>query len=239
MRRVISTFIALLLFSAASAQEATTTTQTVESTPIKQWTANYTTLDVDAPIRLTLIKIDKSESPYIVYDTKGFYTSKFSAETSGSVLKIRERTDLKRESVTEVTVYYHTLAEIKVAKASVICKNTLTSPLLDIIISNDSSFVAEVDVKDLMIEITGKCVVEIKGHTLYQTASVSSAEYNAFDLETISTTVSSSHNAIARVDATQRLEGKTATGGKIFYKSYPEILRSYIPVFGGEISKAK
>ena len=139
MRRVISTFIALLLFSVASAQEATTTTQTVESTPIKQWTANYTTLDVDAPIRLTLIKIDKSESPYIVYDTKGFYTSKFSAETSGSVLKIRERTDLKRESVTEVTVYYHTLAEIKVAKASVICKNTLTSPLLDIIISNDWS----------------------------------------------------------------------------------------------------
>jgi len=52
----------------------------------------------------------------------------------------------------------------------------------------------------------------------------------------MSTMVSSSHNAVTKVDATQRLQAKTATGGKVYYKSLPEILRREIPVFGGEIS---
>lgn len=75
---------------------------------------------MDAPVRLKLIKIDDSAAPYIVYDTKGFYTSKFEAKVEDSVLKIRERTDLKRESVTEVEVYFNTLSEITIAKAGVI-----------------------------------------------------------------------------------------------------------------------
>ena len=98
---------------------------------------------------------------------------------------------------------------------------------------------ADIDVMDLMIDITGKCRVVLSGKALYQTAEIASAEYDAFDLESMSTVVTSAHNAIVKVNASQRLEAKTATGGKIYYNTYPEILRREIPVFGGEITMTK
>ncbi len=239
MRRLILLSLTLFACVCVGAQEPMSTIEPAQSNPIKQWLAHFTSLDVDAPINLTLIEIGENDEPYIIYDTKGCYTSKFSAETEKSALKIRERNELKRETVTDVTIYYNTLSEIRISKAVTVCKNTLDSPLLDIIISSGASFVATIDVKDLMIDITGKCSVKIDGNALYQTANVSTAEYNAINLATTSTTITSSHNAVAYVDATQRLEGKTAMGGEIFYNSYPEIFRSFIPVFGGEISKYK
>lgn len=237
MKRLLLTISLLISVVIATAQEgATTTITTPTSNPVKQWTASFTAIDVDAPVRLKLIKIDDSAAPYIVYDTKGFYTSKFEAEVEDSVLKIRERTDLKRESVTEVEVYFNTLSEITIAKAGVIVDGVLTSPLLDITLSNGTTFSADIDVLDLMISVTGKSYVTLTGEALYQSADISTAEYNASALKTMSTMVSSSHNAVTKVDATQRLQAKTATGGKVYYKSLPEILRREIPVFGGEIA---
>lgn len=237
MKRVLLTISLLLSVVIVSAQEgATTTVTTPASNPIKQWTAGYTVIDVDAPIRLKLIKIEDDAAPYIVYDTKGCYTSKFEAEVEKGVLKVRERTDLKRESITEVEVYFNTVSEIIISKANVTVENTLTSPLLDITLSNGTTFSADIDVLDLMISVTGKSYVTLTGKALYQSADISTAEYNASTLETMSTMVSSSHNATTKVDATQRLQAKTATGGKVYYKSLPEILRREIPVFGGEIS---
>lgn len=219
-----------------SAQEATTTTTQVTSNPVKQWTSNFTAIDVDAPIKLKLIKIGENEAPYIIYDTKGSYTSKFTAEADKSgTLKIRERSEAKRETITEVEVYFNNLSDIIISKADVSVEGVLDSPLLDIRVSNNAHFVADVNVLDLMISVTGKCCAVLNGEALYQTADVSSAEYNAAGLQTISTVVSSSHGAFVKVDAKQRLEAKTSTGGEIRYKSHPEIFRSEIPMFGGEI----
>jgi hypothetical protein len=53
----------------------------------------------------------------------------------------------------------------------------------------------------------------------------------------MSTTVAASHNAEVMVDASQRLEANTATGGVIFYKSLPEIYRENISLFGGEVKQ--
>ncbi|MBO5697425.1 MAG: DUF2807 domain-containing protein [Alistipes sp.] len=237
MKKFLLTISLLLSVIIVSAQNgATTTITTPTSNPIKQWTAGFTVIDVDAPIRLKLIKIEDGAAPYIVYDTKGCYTSKFEAEVEKGVLKVRERTDLKRESITEVEVYFNALSEIIISKASVTIEGTLTSPLLDITLSNGTTFTADIDVLDLMVSVTGKSFVTLSGKALYQSADISTAEYNASALETMSTMVSSSHNATTKVDATQRLQAKTATGGKVYYKSLPEILRREIPVFGGEIS---
>ena len=237
MKKYLLTISLLLSVAIVAAQEnATTTAITPTNNPVKQWTASFTAIDVDAPIRLKLIKIDEEAAPYIVYDTKGCYTSKFTAEVEKNTLKIRERTDLKRDSVTEVEVYFNSLNEITIAKAGVIVEGILTAPLLDITLSNGTTFSAEIDVLDLMVSVTGKSYVTLSGKALYQSADISTAEFNASALQTMSTLVSSSHNAVTKVDATQRLQAKTATGGKIYYKSLPEILRREIPVFGGEIS---
>ena len=237
MKKFISTILAIFTLVAASAQSAESSAPApIESNPIKQWTAGFSSIDVDAPIRLKMIKIDEDAAPYIVYDTKGCYTSKFTAEVDNEVLKIRERTDLKRETMTEVEVYFNNLSDITISKAGVTIEGVLSSPLLDISISNGTTLTAEIDVLDLMVMATGKSYLSLSGKALYQTADISTAEYNASELESMSVVVSSAHNAVSKVDATQRLEAKTATGGKIFYKSYPEILRRQIPLFGGEIS---
>lgn len=234
MRTILLIIATLITAVQLSAQEVPTTA----SGPIKQGLTRFSSIDVDAPIKLTLIEISEEEIPYIVYDTKEVYTSKFSFEVDkNGVLKIRERNDPKRESITEVQVYYNYLENINIAKADVVAESIIDAPLLDIYISNDAHFIAEIDTQDLKIYITGRCRVEISGEALYQTADVASAVYNAVNLSTMSTTVSVSHNANATVDAYQRLEAKSSTGGTISYKSFPEIYRQDLSLFGGEVKK--
>ena len=210
-----------------------------ESRPIKEFLSSFSAIDVDAPIILTLTKIDSDEAPYIIYDTKGIYTSKFTAEVDNrtNTLKISERNDPKRLSITEVQVFFSELTDINISKANVTVDGVLTSQLLDIIVSNDANFVAEVEVLDLMVFASGKSRIKLSGTTHYQSAEISTAEYDASNLETIATRSEASHNAIVKVDAVERLEVKTATGGKIYYHTQPVILRSEVTLFGGEIQR--
>ncbi len=238
MRRFLLCILTLCCTLELAAQE-TTPTPVAESRPIKEYLSSFTAIDVDAPILLTLTKISNDQAPYIIYDTKGVYTSKFTAEVDrkSSTLKISERNDPKRESITEVEVFFSELTDISIAKADVTIEGVLESQLLDIYISNDANLIAEIDVLDLMIFASGKSRIILSGSTHYQTADISTAEYDAARLETISTITEASHNAIVKVDAVERLEAKTSTGGKIYYRSQPVILRSEVTLFGGEIKR--
>ena len=210
------------------------------SNPIKQWTSSFTALDVDAPIKLTLTQISSDQAPYIIYDTKGNITSKFTAEVDkGQVLKIRERQDLKRTSITEVHVFYNTLEDIKISRANTVIEGEVSCDMLDIEISNSAKFVAQLNVKDVVVIISGDCGVELTGEALYHHAEITSAQYNAVGLKTMSTIIEAHHNAEARVYATQRLEAKSTTGGKIMYKPTPELLRTEKSLFGVDATPLK
>lgn len=226
MKRFIVVLLSLFIVSTLSAQEINS---------LKEFTA----IDVDANVKLKLVKVKAHETPYISYDAKGAKSSRFSATVKGGVLKIRERNDPQRQSITEVVVGFNTLTDITIAKADAVVEGVLSSRLLDIYISNNANFVAEVDVLDVVVGASGKSRVELSGRTDYHTAEVSSAHYNAQNLYSISTVIESAHNGVARVNAEERLEMKTSTGGKIYYHSQPIILRSRITTFGGEITIAK
>lgn len=234
MKRFLLSIFALLCATNLMAQESVAT----NLGPVKESLPSFTSIDINAPIKLKLIKIDKAETPYIIYDTKGVYTSKFTYEVQkkdNGILKIDERSDPKRESVTEVEVYFNELTDLSISKADTTVEGTLTSQLLDIYISNDSHFVADIDTLDVCVYASGKCSIILTGEARYQTVDISTAEYNAAKLKTVSTVASSSHNAVVKVNATERLEAKTSTGGKILYATEPVILRSAITLFGGEI----
>ena len=210
------------------------------SSPVKQWTSTFTEIDVDAPIKLRLVQIAADQAPYIVYDTKGNEASKFTAEVEkGRVLKIRERYDPKRVSVTEVEVYFNNLTDITISRAKTVIEGTLDNLMVDIVVSNDATLLATLDVKDLKISISGNSCVELMGEALYHTADVASAQYNAAGLATMSTIVEAHHNSEVRVDAEQRLEAKSTTGGKLFYKSLPELVRTEKTLFGVDIAPLK
>lgn len=235
--KYISIILAMMLCVAGlSAQQPTEPV----SNPIKQWTSSFTSIDVDAPIKLKLIAIPIDQAPYIIYDTKGNETSKFTAEVEkGRVLKIRERYDPKRVGVTEVEVYFNTLSDIELTRAETIVDGVLKEKILDIIVSNNATLLATLDVLDLKISISGNSCVELNGEALYHTADVATAMYNAAGLVTMSTIVEAHHNSEVRVDAEQRLEAKSTTGGKIYYKSNPEILRIEKTLFGVDVTPLK
>ena len=95
--------IAMALFATMnlSAQQPTQ----ANTEPMKQGLTRFHSIDIDAPIKLTLIEIGEYDIPYIIYDTKSVFTSKFSFEVDkNGVLKIRERNDPTRERITEVTI---------------------------------------------------------------------------------------------------------------------------------------
>lgn len=226
MKKFIVVILSLFAITTISAQQ-------------KEYLAPFTTLDVDAPIRLTLVKVKEHEAPYIIYDTKGVENSKFTFEVKNKKFKVRERYDSNRNSVTEVTIGFTSLTDISISRADATVESVLTSQLLDIYVSHNAHFSAEVDVLDIMVNASGKSRIELGGKTQYHTADVTSAQYNAYHMESTSTVVKSSHNGVARVNANERLELRTATGGKIYYYSQPVIFRSVITALGGEITLAK
>ncbi|MBO7262192.1 MAG: DUF2807 domain-containing protein [Alistipes sp.] len=236
MKRYLSLFVAVICSSLAYAQEPVTS----NSEPVKQWTSSFNALDVDASIKLTLTPMGEDQAPYIIYDTKGVESSKFTMEVDrDGVLKIRERYDPKRVGVTEVKLYCNSLIDIRLSRADTHVDGVLTGKIMDIDVSNGAQLVAEVDVKDIKIRISGDSRVEISGSTLYHDADVATAKYNALELESVSTIVRAEHNAEVKVDAIGRLEAKSSTGGKIFYKSEPELLRTEKSLFGVDVQQLK
>lgn len=236
MKRYLSLLVAVICSSLAYAQEPTTS----NSEPVKQWTSSFNALDVDASIKLTLTPMGEDEAPYIIYDTKGVESSKFTVEVDrDGVLKIRERYDPKRVGVTEVKLYCNSLIDIRLSRADTHVDGVLAGKIMDIDVSNGAQLVAEVDVKDIKIRISGDSRVEISGSTIYHDADVATAKYNALELESVSTIVRAEHNAEVKVDAIGRLEAKSSTGGKIFYKSEPELLRTEKSLFGVDVQQLK
>lgn len=204
---------------------------------VKQEIGEFSSVEIDAPANIVFYQIEADTKPYIEYNTYGNYTSKFAAElAAGGVLKISERVEAKREDLTDVRVYFHSLNELSISKANVTIEGTLSTRLLNIFVSNSSQLSIDIDVLDVMVDVSGKSVVKVSGETLYQSANISTAQYDASGLECVSTVISASHNAVAKVDARERLEAKTSTGGTIYYKSEPVIFRSETTLFGGSIS---
>lgn len=226
MKKFVILILSLFSITTLSAQE-------------KEYLAPFNRLDVDAPVKLTLVKVMEHEAPYIIYDTKGDKDSKFSFEVKDKTLKVKERNNSDRKEVTEVTIGFTNLTDISIAKADATVDGVLTSQILDIYISKDAHFTAEVDTLDIMVYASGKSRIELSGKTHYHTAEVSTAHLNTHLMESVSSIVEASHNGVVRVNAKERLELKTATGAEIYYYSQPIIFRSEVTTFGGNIALAK
>ena len=198
--------------------------------------SEFTTLDVNAPIHLTLIRIEPTATPYIEYNTYGVFDSRFSAEVNrDKCLRISERYDPQRNSVTNVKLYYNSLSKLRLAKATVEISGTFICKMLDIEATDGTILSAKLDIFDLMLIISGNSRLHLTGKSLYQSADVTSSEYDGSELQTTSTVIEVSHNGIARVNAHERLEAKSSTGGRITYRSEPQILRATKTIFGNDI----
>ena len=245
MKRVllISIFaMATLVAAAQNTTPATTritetaTTEQVVSIPKTDWLTPFNSIKVDAPLNVVFKKVATDEECRITYDTKGDITSKFKFEVNAKgVLVVSEKSDPKRTSVTDVTIYYNTLREVKISHAKAEFENRIEGTMFDLSVSGGAIVLLDVKTLDLAVECTGVSRLTLNGSTKYLTMRVSTAKVDCSTLSTVATIVDASHSAEVRVVVSERLEATTSTGAKLLYKGTPTILRDHTVTFGGDI----
>ena len=238
MKRLLIIIIFALASFAASAQTTITATEQTSSTstPKTDWLVAFNRVKIDGPMNVMLKSVATANETRIVYDTKGNVTSKFKFEIDKSgTLVVSEKVDPKRTTVTEVTIYYHSLREVKISHAKSVFESVIESDLFDLSVSSGAVAILNVNTKDVAIECTGTSRLTLGGSTKYLTMRTSTAKVDCTGLSVVSATIDASHSAEVRLVIQERLEATTATGAKVLYKGFPTILRNHAAVFGGEV----
>lgn len=245
MKGVILSLILAMMAGAVSAQTtstpttvnaAQTPTEQVVSIPKTDWLTPFTAIKVDGPMNVIFKKVPTVEESRIIYDTKGNITSKFKFEVDkNGVLVVSEKSDPKRTSVTDITIYYHSLREVKIAHAKAEFEQSIEGTIFDLTVSGGAMVVLDVKTLDIAVECTGVSRLTLSGDTKYLTMRVSTAKVDCSKLAVMSATIECSHSSEVRVNVSERLEATTSTGAKLLYKGNPIILRDHTAIFGGDI----
>lgn len=201
-----------------------------------EWLPSFTGVHVAGPVKIRFVPAPADQGPRIVYDTKGIFTSKFKAAVNkDKILIVTERYDAKRQSVTEVTLYYNSLESARFDGADVTVEQPLQATMFDLYVSGGAVVTAACDVQDLYLELTGKSTLTLTGRARYLSVDASTGQLDASALEVMAATVAASHKADVLLDVDERIEAKASTGAKIRYRGNPSVLRGTTSVFGGEI----
>lgn len=222
------------------ASEGASRLAAIASAPTSEWLGSFDKIYISGAMQVTLIRIPENEGPKIYFDTKGSVTTKFKYEVDKKgLLSVVETVDAKRTTVTEVKIYYRNLSSLTVAGANVTMEQMLDVDMLDLSVSGGATLQAKVDVLDLAVEVTGRSSVVIEGSARYMGLKVSTAKFDAVNLQTMATIADASHGAEVSLFVTERLEATTATSANITYKGKPSIVRVHSSLFGGEITPAE
>lgn len=178
-----------------------------------EWLPSFTAVEVAAPVDIRFVQVPDTEAPRIIYDTKGSYTTRFRAEVRDRVLRITERRDARRPERTTVTVCYNTLERISVSDAAATFEGRFSATLLDLTVGGAAKLTADLDVKDLRMELSGHSSAALSGAVRYLTLFVSTGAVEAPELETMSAQVNVTSSGSATLWVTDRFEAKTSTGG--------------------------
>ncbi|MBO4935519.1 MAG: DUF2807 domain-containing protein [Alistipes sp.] len=245
MKGVILSLILAMMAGVVSAQTtstpttvnaAQTPTEQVVSIPKTDWLTPFTAIKIDGPMNVIFKKVPTVEESRIIYDTKGNITSKFKFEVDkNGVLVVSEKSDPKRTSVTDITIYYHSLREVKIAHAKAEFEQSIEGTIFDLTVSGGAMVVLDVKTLDIAVECTGVSRLTLSGDTKYLTMRVSTAKVDCSKLAVMSATIECSHSSEVRVNVSERLEATTSTGAKLLYKGNPIILRDHTAIFGGDI----
>ena len=243
MKRII---FALLAFVTIGAAAQNTTVERPDSLtvvtrgishPKTEWLSPFTKVIIDGPINVTFKRVDTDEGIKIVYDTKGNPNSRFrSGVDKNGVLQIIERIDSKQVIIpTDVTVWYKSLDNISISRATVNFESSVESKILDISIKAGAIVTMDIKALDALVQCTGKSRLIIGGQARYFELDISTAKMEGLNLQTVAAEIDASHEAEARIAVSERLEAVTSTAAKLFYKGRPTIIRNKNSLFGGEI----
>lgn len=250
MKKTILGALALLTALGGQAQEFGTqisiaapsdkTVSPAERTPTpterSEWLAPFETVEIDATVDVRLVEVAATETPRIIYDTKGDSTTKFRAEVRNNVLRIRERGDSHRMVRTTVTICYNTLRSLTLTDANAVFDTPLSAAMFDLTVGARATLQAQVDIQDLKMDLSGNnSRATLSGRVRYLTLEASTGRVDAAELVCESAVVTSKNKAQVTLDATDRLEARTSMQGTIGYKRDPGLLRTSQSLLAGDI----
>lgn len=207
------------LGSAPQKQEETS------STARSEWLPSFDRVVVSAGVDIKFVQVPDTQAPKIIYDTKGSYTTRFEAEVRDKVLYVREKIDGRRPDRTTVTVHYNHMESLSVSECRVSFENGITQDLFDLVIGARASVVAEFNILDLNMELSGDSNALISGDVRYLNLSASTGKVDFLGTQVMSAKVYAQAGAEVKLNVTDRLEGRANTGASILYKGKPRILR--------------
>lgn len=199
-----------------------------------EWLPSFNGVIVEGLFRIRFERVPMDQAPKIVFNTKGVYDSRFTAEVNkNKMLVISERIGTRERSETEVTVYYNNLKEIRISGANATFGEPIDFPQARCWFSNGAVVSAALDVKDLQMDVTGKSVVVLTGKVRYWDLNVSTAQVDAAAVEVMSVRVNSTSKADVTITAPERLEASVGTKGRITCIGEPELLHTSNSLIGG------
>lgn len=205
-----------------------------------EWLPAFDAVEVSAPIDIYLVCVPASEAPRIVFDTKGNSAVKFRAEVRDRVLRITERESVipsarTQTTRTAATLYYNELTAFSVTDAEALFAETVSGQLFNLTVGGKAAVTLTFDVQDLQLDLSGHSRAVIDGAATYLTVELSTGSLDAKALNVFAARVRASNSGIAQVQANDRLEASTATGGRIYYLPTPRIIRSNTKFLGNDI----
>lgn len=210
-----------------------------QSTPKSEWLTSFSAVELDGPMRVTFVQVPDSTAPKIVYDTQGAYTSKFRYEIRDDVLKVYEKNDSRRPSLTEVTICYNAMDRVATRQAEVAFEGVFRGGAVDVTVGGGGRATIPCAVADLLLDVSGDSEVTLTGEVRYLTAEVSTGKVDALQLSCVSARVSASNKARVEVTASDRFEGKASTSATIRYAGEPKIVRTFSRFMAGNIEPVK
>ncbi len=133
----------------------------------------------------------------------------------------------------EVKLYYQDFGDLKIAQSSVVLQDSLERLMLDVQLQAGATFSGTMQVKDLNLKVTGNSAAHLNGSVKYFTLVASGkSKVDARQMEAVDATVTASSTAEVYVWSQERLQVTADSGGAIYYKGAPEILRSTTKMMG-------
>ncbi|MBQ7791147.1 MAG: DUF2807 domain-containing protein [Rikenellaceae bacterium] len=227
MKKIMLVVAALVIAFAANAQNDVR----------REWLGTFSSISLGGDMKVTLVPIEEGGQPMLIVKAEDRELSKlkYTINNKGE-LSVRESTNRKRTTRTEIEIHFAAVDAIEVVSSDVEVAGLIDVPILDIIVSNGGFFKAEIDTEDVMIKATGQSTVDLKGRARYLIADVTVAKIDLRQLESMSAEVQASQRGEVSVFCTERLAATANFGGTVFYRGNPSILRANSKLLGSSIN---
>lgn len=227
MKKITLVVAALVIAFAANAQNDVR----------REWLGTFSSISLGGDMKVTLVPIEEGGQPMLIVKAEDRELSKlkYTINNKGE-LSVRESTNRKRTTRTEIEIHFAAVDAIEVVSSDVEVAGLIDVPILDIIVSNGGFFKAEIDTEDVMIKATGQSTVDLKGRARYLIADVTVAKIDLRQLESMSAEVQASQRGEVSVFCTERLAATANFGGTVFYRGNPSILRANSKLLGSSIN---